>query len=90
MTDDAASKLKPWDKNRRHKHPDDARTPLERWIREFGGPNAVAVALGVHNVTVHSWMRKASVPSLLVALAIVDLSKGQLTCAQIAEDTSPW
>lgn len=81
---------KTWKNDRRHKHPDDATSKFERWIREAGGPSAVAKLLDVHHVTVGAWLARKSSPSLEAATKIIELSKGKLKNQDILEGTRAW
>lgn len=81
---------RPWENDRRHRHPDDARSKLERWILEMGGSGTVARLVGVHQVTVGTWLARRCSPNLEVAAKILELSKGTLTIADILEGTRAW
>lgn len=78
---------KPWELDRRHRHPDEARTKFERWIYAFGGPLAVAKAIDVHQVTVSTWLGRTAVPSLAIASRLIKLSKGTLSIDDILKAT---
>lgn len=71
--------------DRRKRHPKDARSKLEFWVLEQGGPSRVALQLGVSHTAVGLWTAKRAVPSLPIAIKILDLAKGYLTVRDILE-----
>lgn len=81
---------KPWERDRRYTHPNEATSKFERWIREFGGPSKLAKKLAVNDCTVGAWIRRRGSPNLATANKIITLSKGQLTIADILEGTRAW
>jgi hypothetical protein len=79
---------KPIDK--RHRHPEDASSPLERWVREAGGPSAVARMLDVDRITVGSWIGRRASPSIKTAAKILEKAAGRLTLNDIVESCRAW
>lgn len=79
-----------WEIDKRHRHPDDAQSKFERWILEYGGTGALALKLGVHQVTVGTWISRRAMPSLNFCVAILAEAKGRLSLTDIHEATRPW
>lgn len=75
-------------RDKRARHPDDARSNFDRWVLEMGGSFAVAKLLGVHQVTVATWVGKRSRPNMETALKILQLAKGRLTIDDLIEGTA--
>lgn len=80
----------PWERDRRHVHPDDAQSKFERWVRLFGGPSALARQISVHEVTVGLWIGRRGSPNLATAKKILDLSDGYLSIDDIIDGTRAW
>ncbi len=76
--------------DKRLKHPEDARSIFDQWVRDYGGPAKLSRDLGTHYTAVFSWLRRSAVPSLPVAVKLIDLSKGKLTAHEILEGTRAW
>ncbi len=81
---------KAWEIDKRHRHPNDARTNFERWVFEQGGTSAVAAMFGLHYLTVNSWLARRTAPSLSIAVGILTKAKGQLSIDDIHEATKAW
>ncbi len=82
--------MKPWELDKRHRHPEDATSKFERWVREFGGPYKLSQKLKVSDSAVGSWIRRRGPPNLATAIKIIELSKGKLTVDDILEGTKSW
>lgn len=70
------------------RHPQDARSKLERWILEQGGPSRVAALIGVSPTIVGLWIQRRHSPSLALAIKLVDLARGELTYTDLHTDTT--
>lgn len=75
-------------RDKRSRHPDDARSKFERWVLEFGGSYSLSKALGVHHVTVATWIGKRSRPNMETALRILKLADGAITMDDLMEGTA--
>ncbi len=73
--------------DRRKREPNEARSKLERWILENGGPGEVSRMLGVHYVTVNTWLSRRRIPSLPVAIKMIEMSNGFLSAKDILESS---
>jgi hypothetical protein len=74
-------------RDRRTRHPDDARSKFERWVLEYGGSLAVSKALGVHHITVASWIGRRGRPNIETAAKILKLAGKDLSIDDIIEGT---
>lgn len=73
--------------DKRSRHPDDARSKFEQWVLLSGGTKKVAERLGVHQVTVATWISRRSRPELTLAGKIIKAADGYLTIHDIIEGT---
>lgn len=76
--------------DRRRRHPDEARSKLERWILENGGTGEVCKLLDVTRTAVVSWIKTGAsrkTPSLKHAVKIMELAP-HLTVYDLLEGLS--
>lgn len=73
--------------DRRRRQPSDARSKFERWILTNGGTARVAEKLGVHQMTVVSWISGRSKPGLKTVAAILKLARNELTVNDLMRGT---
>lgn len=81
-----------WDianRDLRNRHPNDARTKLERFVLEYGGSNAIAKAVGVHQVTVCAWIGRRARPNIEATSKLLKLAGKKLTLDDVIEGTRP-
>jgi hypothetical protein len=74
-------------RDRRTRHPDDARSKFERWVLAYGGSLAVSKAVGVHHITVATWIGRRGRPNIETTSKLLKLAKGELTIDDVIEGT---
>jgi hypothetical protein len=85
----ASWELQPENRDKRTRHPEEARSKFEAWVLSNGGSRGVSNLLGVHQVTVMMWMARKSIPSTKPLLKLLEISKGELTAQDIMDGCKP-
>lgn len=63
--------------------------PFQKWVRDFGGPDRLAVALGVSSWAVRVWLTRKGYPKVDNMREMIRLSKKQLTYEIIINGAAP-
>lgn len=74
-------------RDKRSRHPDEARSRLDAWILNQGGATVVAKKLGVHHVTVYAWIARRAQPNIETTAKLLKMSRNELTLEDIIEST---
>lgn len=61
---------------------------FKQWVKDYGGPDAVAKKLRVTPHAVRYWMNRTYQPRIPKILKLVALSKNKLTVESVIRDTS--
>jgi DNA-binding phage protein len=62
---------------------------LQRWVERYGGPDKLAVELGVSSLTVRFWLKRRGYPQVDTMRRVVELSGGHLSYDDIIVSCHP-
>ncbi len=75
--------------DRRKRDPKTARSKLERWIIDSGGPSKVCKMLDINYATINNWITHNRIPSLQNTIKMIEMSDGLLSPQDIFEGSRP-